>query len=123
MVQKFMSLNPGRASLGLENSLCQPSSNWFFSNHKRIRLQKERNGLSFSYAVPKIQWAYTPTATLATILQIFTFYHFDQWQLVARLTEEPGVPYSLPSPATYFRFSFKNGIFQLLEKVCPHSTD
>ena len=28
-------------------------------------------------------------------------------QLVARLTEEPDVPGSIPGPATYFRFSFR----------------
>ena len=46
-------------------------------------------------------------------------------QSVARLTQEPEVPGSMPGPATYFRFSFccfKKGSCQLLAKVCARST-
>ena len=35
--------------------LCQPSSKWVpFSNQGKVRQQKERNGLCFLFAVPKI---------------------------------------------------------------------
>ena len=44
-------------------------------------------------------------------------------QSVARLTQEPDIPGSIPGPATHFRFSlrlFKKGSCQLLAKVCAH---
>ena len=45
----------------LENSLCQPSSEWVpFSNQGRLRQQKERDGLRFTSAVAKIQWDSNP---------------------------------------------------------------
>ena len=46
-------------------------------------------------------------------------------QSVARLTQEPEVPGSIPGPATYFRFSFrifKKGSCHLLAQVCARST-
>ena len=46
-------------------------------------------------------------------------------QSVEHLTRESGVLYSIPGPATYFRFSFrffKKGSCQLLAKVCARST-
>ena len=68
-------------------------------------------GSAFHMLCPRYSGPHTPTATLATILQeILTFYHFDQWQLVVRLTEEPGVPDSILGLATYLHFSFKKGI-------------
>ena len=46
----------------LENSLCQPSSECLsFSNKGQIRQRKERDRLSFSSAVSKIQWDSNPT--------------------------------------------------------------
>ena len=54
---KVVSSRLGFAMRQLENSLCQPSSKWVpFSNQGRIRQRKERDGLSYSSAVPKIQW-------------------------------------------------------------------
>ena len=46
-------------------------------------------------------------------------------QSVARLTQEPDVPGSIPGPATYFRFSFrwlKQGSGQLQAKICARTT-
>ena len=46
-------------------------------------------------------------------------------QSVGHLTRKPGVLGSIPSLATYFRFSFrffKKGSCQLLAKVCARST-
>ena len=46
-------------------------------------------------------------------------------QLVGHLTRKSGVLGSIPSLATYFRFSFcffKKGSCQLLAKVCARST-
>ena len=50
----------------LENFLCQPSSKWVtFSNQRKIRQRKERDGPRLSFAVPMIQWDSNATATTA----------------------------------------------------------
>ena len=46
-------------------------------------------------------------------------------QSVVCLTQDPGVPGSIPGPDTYFHFSFrlfKKGSCQLLVEVCARST-
>ena len=59
--RRVMSLNPGFAIRRLEISLYPPSSKWVpTSNQERIRQRKKRNGLRFSYVVPKIHMASDP---------------------------------------------------------------
>lgn len=49
-------------------SLCNPSCKWVsFSNHRRIRQLKERDGLCLSHAVPKIQLASNLTLPLQSL--------------------------------------------------------
>ena len=48
-----------------------------FSNQGRIRQGKERDGLRFSSALPKIQWVLTATAPMAIrLLETFAFTFF-----------------------------------------------
>ena len=59
--RKVVSWRLGFTMLGLENSLCRPSTKWVpFSNYKRLRQGKERDGLHLSSTVPKIQWDSNP---------------------------------------------------------------
>ena len=59
----------------LENSLCQSISKWVpFSNLRRVRQEKETEGLRLSFAVPRYSGALTPTAPWAIRLwDTFTF--------------------------------------------------
>ena len=58
MVLKVVGSILGWAIQELENCLSQASSKWvLFSEHGRVRPQKERDELPLSYVVPKIQWA------------------------------------------------------------------
>ena len=53
--RKVVSSRLGFAIRRLESSLCQPNSKWVpSSNQRRIRQQKEKDGLCLSSAVPKI---------------------------------------------------------------------
>ena len=59
--RKVVSSRLGFAIRRLENSLCQPSSQWVpISNLGRIRQRKERDGLRLASAVPKTQWDSNP---------------------------------------------------------------
>ena len=64
--RKVVSLKLGCTIWQLENSLCQPRSEWVtFSNQGRVRQQKERDGLCLSSAVHKIRWDLNPTVPTA----------------------------------------------------------
>ena len=82
MVQKVTIKLEFKAGLchAATGKLCQPSSKWVpYSNKGRIRQRKERNGLHFSSAVPKIQWDSNPTASMAIRLwETFTFLNMTQ---------------------------------------------
>ena len=53
--RKVLSSRLGFAIRRLKSSLCQPNSKWVpSSNQRRIRQQKEKDGLCLSSAVPKI---------------------------------------------------------------------
>ena len=69
-----------RRKVGLCHSttgkLCQPNNKWvpFSSRGRRLRQQKERDGLRLLSNVPKIQWASNPTSLMAiSIWEASTF--------------------------------------------------
>ena len=65
--RKVVSSRLGFGMRRLKNSLCQPSSKRVsFSNQRRIRQRKKRDGLCLSSAVSKIQWDFTPPPTAPT---------------------------------------------------------
>ena len=72
--RKVVSSRLGFAIRRLKSSLCQPNSKWVpSSNQRRIRQQKEKDGLCLSSAVPKIA-PNVPTAIGLWETFIFTYY-------------------------------------------------
>ena len=75
IVKKVMGSNPDGTVIDWK-TLCQPNSKWVtFQNQRKMRQQKEREGLQLFYAVPKIQWPPSPIVLIATRLWV-TFSYF-----------------------------------------------
>ena len=86
------------------------------------------NTTSFRRHVPAGIWSYNQLETFSTLIYTKLLYHRTDRiaQSVEHLTRKSGVLGSIPSQATYFRFSFrffKKGSCQLLAKVCALSTE
>ena len=72
--RKVVSSRLGFAIRRLKSSLCQPNSKWVpSSNQRRIRRQKEKDGLCLTSAVPKIA-PNVPTAIRLWQTFIFPYY-------------------------------------------------